>query len=83
MASHPIAQIRDKLDLSQSQLAMLAGVWPGHLSQVENGIRNPNTRLLDTLQELGYDPDELRQSHVDFAEAQRNIELQRLRERVA
>ena len=43
----------DRLDISQNQLARLAGISPGHLSLLMNGMRSPapkvRRRLMRTL----------------------------------
>ena len=37
-------ELLDQLDLSQNQLARLAGISPSHLSQVMNGKSSPSPR---------------------------------------
>ena len=40
---NPVAawELLDRLDISQNQLARLAGIYPGHLSLLMNGKRSP------------------------------------------
>lgn len=44
-----IKERRNELKLSQEQLALLAGVTPTYLGQVERGERNPTIGLLEKL----------------------------------
>ena len=49
-------QLLDRLDMSQNQLARLAGISPSHLSQVMNGKSSPSPRVRRRLMEaLGVD----------------------------
>ena len=44
---NPVAvwELLDRLDISQNQLARLAGISPGHLSLLMNGKRSPAPRV--------------------------------------
>lgn len=49
-------ELLDRLDMSQNQLARLAGISPGHLSYLMNGQRSPSPRVRRKLQKaLGVD----------------------------
>ena len=49
-------ELLDRLDLSQNQLARLAGISPSHLSYLMNGERSPSPRVRRQLQRaLGVD----------------------------
>ena len=55
---NPVAvwELLDQLDISQNQLARLAGISPGHLSLLMNGKRSPAPRVRRRLmQALGVD----------------------------
>ena len=49
-------ELLDRLNLSQNQLARLAGISPSHLSYLMNGVRSPSSRVRRRLMEaLGVD----------------------------
>lgn len=49
-------ELLDRLDMSQNQLARLAGISPSHLSQLMNGKSSPSPRVRRRLMEvLGVD----------------------------
>ena len=49
-------ELLDRLDLSQNQLARLAGISPSHLSYLMNGERSPSPRVRrKLLKALGVD----------------------------
>ena len=55
---NPVAvwELLDRLDISQNQLARLAGISPGHLSLLMNGKRSPAPRVRRRLMKaLGVD----------------------------
>lgn len=43
-------ELLDRLDMSQNQLARLAGISPSHLSYLMNGERSPSPRVRRKLQ---------------------------------
>ena len=50
------AAVWERLDMSQNELARLAGISPSHLSYLMNGQRSPSPRVRRRLQEvLGVD----------------------------
>lgn len=48
-AGHAISEMRKAQDLSLRELARLAEVEPGYLSQVERGLREPSPRWLKSV----------------------------------
>ena len=49
-------ELLDLLDISQNELARLAGISPSHLSYLMNGVRSPSPRVRRRLQQaLGVD----------------------------
>ena len=49
-------ELLDQLDMSQNELARLAGISPSHLSYLMNGARGPSPRVRRRLMEvLGVD----------------------------
>ena len=43
--ANAVWELLDRLDISQNQLARLAGISPGHLSLLMNGKRSPAPRV--------------------------------------
>ncbi len=44
-------ELMDRLDMSQNELARLAGIAPSHLSYLMNGQRSPSPRVRRRLQQ--------------------------------
>ena len=54
--ANAVWELLDRLDISQNQLARLAGISPGHLSLLMNGRRSPAPRVRRRLMKaLGVD----------------------------
>ncbi len=74
----PIAQIRKKSGLSQHDLAIFAGVGLSTLVAIESGALKPNNKVLRALEELGVNPEQVKNAHRRFVEAKRKAMMARL-----
>lgn len=74
----PIAQIRKESNLSQHDFAIFAGVGLSTLVAIESGALNPNDRVLKALEELGANPEQVKNAHGHFVEAKRKAMMARL-----
>lgn len=60
MTENPIKKIRDEKDVTQHELALASGVSVSTIRNIENGeVREINKKLLDFLEDKGYDREEL------------------------
>lgn len=69
----PTKQIREKLQLTQTQFAAAAGVSKGHMSEVETGIAPLGEKLKRYLEELSIDVKAVEREHrayMDFKKKQ-------------
>lgn len=62
----PLASVRQRLELTQAQLAMLSGVSPGAVQFAESGATAIPQRIVETLKGLGVDTEQLQQQHEKF-----------------
>lgn len=54
-----VKHMREKAGMNQSQLAKKIGISQSHLSEIENGTKNPSIKVLEKLtEELGFSADE-------------------------
>ena len=76
----PTKQIRQKLQLTQTQFAAAAGVSKGHMSEVETGIAPLSEKLKRFLEELFIDVETVEDKHkayMDFKIQQYRAEATR------
>lgn len=68
----PIKEIRVQLGFTQRQMAILAKVSQSHISDVESGISDINSRLKSYLLNLKCNIEDLEQKQNDFLKLTRN-----------
>lgn len=61
---NPVKRIRDELDLSQQELAILADVAINTVRNAEQGLTSElNEEVLSAIEQLGYEPDEIKEDY--------------------
>lgn len=76
---NPVAAIRERLQLSQSDLSILANVPSSCISEAESGVRKPPKKLIQFLAEFGHKPQTILAEHAEFVDAKRKAMLENLR----
>jgi len=69
----PLRNLRERLSLTQRELAALSGTSQGHVSEVERGIAELGARLELFLTELGEEAFAVVPQHREYMEKQRQI----------
>ena len=70
-AKSPIRQMREKLQLTQTQFAAVTGVSKGHMSEVETGIAPLSEKIKEFLRELSIDVEKVEKEHNVYMEYRR------------
>lgn len=71
MMDSPLKKLRETLELSEQELATLAGVSQGHVSNVERGIADLGDKLEVFLTKIKADVTKIINCHKLFMEARR------------
>ena len=69
----PTKQIREKLQLTQTQFAITIGVSKGHMSEVEAGIAPLSGKIKDFLEALCVNVEEIEKKHEVYMEHKRQL----------
>ena len=67
----PTKRIRERLQLTQTQFAAIAGVSKGHMSEVEAGIAQLGEKIEGFLAELFIDVERVKRKHEKYIEFRR------------
>lgn len=67
----PLKEFREHLGLTQMQLAKLAGVSQGHVSEVEGGVADPAPALVSYINERVENAEEILAEHEKFVREKR------------
>lgn len=67
----PIKELRERMGVSQGELAMILAVSKTRVGDLERGTGEISPAILSKLAGLGLDPDEIAQKQVEFIEEKR------------
>lgn len=70
---NPIIQIRKHHNLERKDLAHMSGIPYDSVWRTEKGlVQHPHEKILEALEQLGYNPDEVRKKYKNYIEDLQN-----------